>query len=510
MSMVPQRPALLVCLLTVLVRPVLAQPGELDPSFGLNGLGAIGMALPAEAAEAIAFQSDGSIILAGHTEAATDTTAWVARLLPTTGFPDFTFGQGGVLAVDIGQGPERAFDVIVDAQDRILVTGFAFTDSLPHLFVRRLLPNGDVDTSFASFFGNGTYMDLMSQPSAAYSLVATPDGGAVAAGVLSNEAYRIRFDSTGVATYLGFGLSASGHGATVIRDQAFAGDSVLFAVGDGMLADRDMLLLTGGSAFFASAQFGQNGFQQLDLGEDEEGHAVAVDGQGRVLVAGHVGSNFKYDLLVARFLPDGTLDSTFGTNGIVREDVGQAYFFGKDLQVLDDGRILVLVNTATAGPTPIDLLMFQDDGTRDMTFGTGGLAVISLFPVYGNGRALVVQDSCRALVAGVWGYPSDQDALIAALQLDCGMISTGLSTDPDRGFQLYPNPTAGEVHIRLDDVAGQGPRAWQILDLAGRVVMSGRLSGGHTEIQADIAPGTYAVWIRDGEDDRTHLLQVVR
>ena len=500
----------LLCLTSLLAHPVLAQPGELDPSFGLNGLGSFGMAAPAEAAEAIAFQSDGSIILAGHTEAATDTTAWVARLLPITGLPDFTFGQGGVLAVDIGQGPERAFDVIVDAQDRILVTGFAFTDSLPHLFVRRLLPNGDVDTSFASFFGNGTYVDLMSQPSAAYSLVATPDGGAVAAGVLSNEAYRIRFDSTGVATYLGFGLSASGHGATVIRDQAFSGDSVLFAVGDGMLADRDMLLLTGGSAFFASAQFGQNGFQQLDLGEDEEGHAVAVDGQGRVLVAGHVGGNFTYDLLVARFLPDGTLDSTFGTNGIIREDLGQAFFLGKDLQVLDDGRILVLVNTATAGPTPIYLRAFMPDGTPDAGFGTNGTTIIEVFPVFANGRGLAVQDTCRALIAGLRGYPNDQNALVAAIQLDsCGMISTGLPTATPSGFQLYPNPSTGEVHIQLNGT-GPGPREWEVLDLAGRVVLRGRFDGGHAVFRADVSPGTYAVRLRTGSEVRTHLLQLVR
>ncbi|MCB0782525.1 MAG: T9SS type A sorting domain-containing protein, partial [Flavobacteriales bacterium] len=187
-----------------------------------------------------------------------------------------------------------------------------------------------------------------------------------------------------------------------------------------------------------------------------------------------------------------------------------AFFLGKDLLVLDDGRILVLVNTATAGPTPIYLCGFLPDGTPDAGFGTNGTTIIEVFPVFANGRGLAVQDSCRALIAGLRGYPNDQNALVAAIQLDsCGMISTGFPTAAYTAFQLYPNPSTGEVHIQLNGT-GPGPREWEVLDLAGRVVLRGRLDGGHAVFRAEVSPGTYAVRMRTGSEVRTQLLQLVR
>lgn len=108
---------------------------------------------------------------------------------------------------------------------------------------------------------------------------------------------------------------------------------------------------------------------------------AAMDASGRLIVAG---SNY-YDqfLRMVRFMPNGDLDTTFGSGGIVTTGVGCYYGGGAGgygLTVLPDGRILFSSQVPVAA---FMMARFLEDGTLDTSFGTGGMSTV---PV-ANGQA---------------------------------------------------------------------------------------------------------------------------
>src|SRR5262249_6685254 len=68
---------------------------------------------------------------------------------------------------------------------------------------------------------------------------------------------------------------------------------------------------------------------------------LAADGEGRLLVAGSVFDNNGSDFAVARYNTDGSLDTSFGTNGIITTDLGSPNDYGNGLALDAQGRILV-------------------------------------------------------------------------------------------------------------------------------------------------------------------------
>ena len=113
---------------------------------------------------------------------------------------------------------------------------------------------------------------------------------------------------------------------------------------------------------------------QSDFGALEFAASVAVLGDGRIIVAGHRGTpppTPTADLALVRYLPNGAIDTTFGTAGLATADAGGAEF-GQDLLVQPDGKLL-LAGTMF-GPPSDDFLLarFQADGAHDTTFGTAG------------------------------------------------------------------------------------------------------------------------------------------
>lgn len=72
--------------------------------------------------------------------------------------------------------------------------------------------------------------------------------------------------------------------------------------------------------------FGDNGVASLDLGDEEFGEVMALQPDGKIVVAGYTQvSAFGWDLLVTRFNGDGSLDTDFGTSGAIIADLGGGF-----------------------------------------------------------------------------------------------------------------------------------------------------------------------------------------
>src|SRR3989440_9958930 len=153
-----------------------------------------------------------------------------------------------------------------------------------------------------------------------------------------------------------------------------------------------------------NAAFGGDGRILSDLGTNEHSNAVAVQGDGKILVAGSV-DRVSRDALVARYNTNGTLDGSFGVGGVLRFDLGADETFN-DIRVLFGGKILLggsIDDSATAL-----LVRLRPDGKTDAGSGFGAKNDgIALGP--GSIEKFALQAGKIVTMAGdtVWRYGAD-------------------------------------------------------------------------------------------------------
>ncbi len=189
--------------------------------------------------------------------------------------------------------------------------------------------------------------------------------------------------------------------------------------------------------------FGTAGVAVLDLGAEVSVSKMAVQADGKIVVAGRKGTaGTNADVLVARLGATGALDATFGTGGTRVVDLGSNSDFGSGLAVLANGKIVV---GAVPGLCQAALVQLDSAGALDGSFAIGG--VFNLAPGSGGvamcAFALAVQPvDGKILLGGVIGGANGGDFSLArftpAGALDAGFGTGGLvSTDFGQNDQIF-------------------------------------------------------------------------
>jgi len=132
-----------------------------------------------------------------------------------------------------------------------------------------------------------------------------------------------------------------------------------------LLEDRSLL-----SAGAVDFHFGHDGVAAVDTSATVKG--IAVEGDGKIVVLDQTQAG--YDLV--RLNTDGSLDSAFGSNGLVAATFGDGTAVVK-LAVLGDSSIVVGGEHGDAPASFVDVARFNPDGTVDTAFGNGGIAEVA-------------------------------------------------------------------------------------------------------------------------------------
>jgi len=286
----------------------------------------------------------------------------IGRAAP--GHLDPTFGQGGTVTTNIGWGNllSAGRSAIRQSDGKIVVggTGWKGGTSYTCFALVRFNADGSPDVSFGD---DGRVLTL--------------------------------FDGS----YLG-GMFVEG-----VDGLAQQPDGKLIALGrfEGG-ADGAMLLLRYGVDGSVDETFGAGGKVEVPLQVYDGLAALGRQPDGKLVVAGVVSTNDRIDLALARFNADGTLDGGFGDTGRATLDVG-GYGWANALTIQDDGKLVVAGASYVPDEVRILVARFLPDGMPDPTFGTGGVVVTN--PTAGWDQALqVVQQADGRLV--VAGYVSSQ------------------------------------------------------------------------------------------------------
>ena len=323
-----------------------------------------------DSGKAIAVDSQGRILVAGSSTNSAGNKDMVIWRFNVNGTLDTTFNGSGTIVNNGaagGVGDDSGNAIALDSQGRILVAGSS-TNSAGNndMVVWRFNANGTVDTGFNK---SGIVVNID-----------------VAGGVGDDSGNAIVVDSQGRILVAGSSTDSSGNKDMVVWRYKTDGtiDTTFNTTG---------IVINNGAA-------GGSG--------DDFGNAIAVDSQGRILVAGSsTNISGNTDMVIWRFKADGTLDTTFNNSGIVINN-GAAGSNGNDsgnaIAIDFQGGILLTgSSTNTAGNTDMVVWKFNADGTLDTTFNNSGI-VINNGAAGGNGNdsgnALAIDSQARILITG--------------------------------------------------------------------------------------------------------------
>jgi uncharacterized delta-60 repeat protein len=394
-----------------------AAAGDLDQSFGTGGKVLVQPPLALNTIvtgyRGSVLQSDNKIVsLAGAGDAGNTFRNVIFRFNPDGGL-DYSFGNGGFVYVGWNSSGSATSIAIqqVAGEERFVIAGSSPCGQSSCLRVERYASSGTLDTSFGT---NGVTSIATSYPIAV--AVQSSDQKILMVG---SDSILVRLNANGTPDNT-FGLNGISQARPAVKAQALAiqsngriivsgstvkGKSDIAVVRfntNGTLDDGTRTDSTPGD-FFGAAGIGTADFAK----KNDNGYGVAIDGSGRIIVAGRteitgIGPQ-DGDAALVRFTSAGKLDATFGNGGKTSLNIagGNDQFYSVALQA--NGKIVVFGESLIySGNTDMSVARYNINGTLDTAFGTNAWVTTDIFgSIEGLEKGLIQIDpncNCEKIV----------------------------------------------------------------------------------------------------------------
>ena len=404
---------------------VQAHAGDLDQSFGNAGKAIADFLGFWDQARDVAIQTDGRIVTAGFTQTLNNNDDFAVARFTAAGALDQTFGIGGKVVSDFFSGSDQANALVVQADGKILVTGFARTSTFTDFALARHNSDGSLDGSFGidgkvttSFTGANTQ---------ARDIALQSDGKIVVGGILNRgpgASYTFaltRYFQDGTLDTT-FGTNGWVTTNFYAENDNFEPSDQLSAIAiqeDGAIVALGSTLPPNGFGEFAAVRyqpngtldrtFGSQGKRTIDFfGSSDGGRGIAIQPDGKIVVVGLVfnPSKAKSEFGIARLNLNGDLDAEFGTAGRVTDDFNALSAAASCVIVQPDSKIVVAGaaefrrrNDAYADDA-FAAARFNQDGTLDQLFGSNGRTVQDFGELSDEAYAIAIDSGGRLVLAG--------------------------------------------------------------------------------------------------------------
>jgi large repetitive protein len=411
--------------------PGILAPGDLDTSFDTDGIVTLDFNGGADVGRSVVVQADGKIVVAGYAFNGSNNDFAVTRY-NSDGTLDTSFGGTGKILTPVGSGNDLGYSIAIQPDGKLVVAGYAFNGSNNDFAVTRYNSDGTLDTSFGSTgklttpIGSGN--DL------GYSVAIQADGKIVVAGKAtgSNDDFALtRYNSNGT---IDTSFGNAGKIITSIGSSGDEGQSVVIQP-DGKVVvagyasngtNNDFALTRYNSNGTLDASFGDTGKVTTPIGANDEGYSVVIQPDGKLVVAGYAFNGSNNDFAVTRYNSDGTLDTSFGGTGKVTTPVGSANDLGFSIVIQPDGKLVVAGYASNGTNNDFALTRYNSDGTLDTSFGGTGKVIT---PINGDdeGYDVVLQPDGKIVLVG----RANGDLAIVRYQGDspAAPVVTGIADD---------------------------------------------------------------------------------
>ncbi len=401
---------LVIALTGALTTRVTAGDGDLDNSYDTNGVNQIDFNNDRDYARGVAVQSDGKIVVVGQSRAlSSGNYDFAIARFTSSGQLDETFDSDGKATIELGGSLDRAFDVAIQSDGKIVVGGSTKVGTDHSFAVVRLNTNGALDNSFSDD-GKTTVIVGGAGSEFVTGMALQSDGKIVITGTNDNDGGDIvvaRLDTNGSLDE-DFGIAGLiqhdiGTGSTDIATSVIVRPNGKIVVGGSTNAgpDEDLLLLQYNSDGSLDTAFGTSGIQISAIGVQNDGiNAIVLQPDQRILTFGRSYNGTDKDVSITRHLSDGRLDTSFSDDGIatfdIRGGVDEAYAGAPQT----DEKIIVAGSSGAGSDDDFLVMRLNNNGTLDSSFSADGIHFFDNDSVYDIAEGVAIQRDNKIVVAG--------------------------------------------------------------------------------------------------------------
>ena len=374
--------------------------GSLDTSYnnlGINGLPGtkeIGYGANYEFCHTAVLQPDNKLIVAGSSNGSFS----ISRLLENGDY-DTDFSGDGKMIYSFGAGiGSKINKILLQTDGKILGIGQAYNGVDYDFGIARFNTDGSLDTTFAT--SGKAIVSIGPANDFGKDAILQPDGKIVICGYSNNS---------------------SGDSFSIIRLNA-----------DGTL---DTSFATNGKIYF-------NIPSKLNCVAE----AIAIQTDGKILIAGHADGDFA----ILRYNTNGILDNTFGSSGYSTTDFGNSQDKVYAISIRPDGRIILAGNSydpLISTFLDFGIASYNTDGSLDTTFDTDGKMTIPMG--YSSGiKDLLIQPDGNLVFGGYSLENSNSNIKYSLLRLNATNLSINENVSSyNSKINLYPNPTNQYISV---------------------------------------------------------------
>lgn len=334
---------------------------------------------------------------------------------------DSSFNGNGSVVEKIDDKLTSFQNILIQPDDKIIAIGYVKYDNLAkeRLCIARYNADGTPDFSFA----NQGYHVMDSWPTRVSDAIFTHEGKLLTIGTsLSQGAINMtRFMPDG-SLDLDFGVNGTLNfqGGNLFNPNSYKiieqPDHKLLVMGEYLDWQIDnwrpfvARFLPNGTL---DSGYGTNGVCKVVIENNAQNSDVwdaVLQPDGKVIVCGNFNNNATttYDWMLFRVNANGVMDSTFGVNGFIRKNNGSNFYENcRALRLLPDGKILAAGSGQKSPGYHFTILRFNTDGTQDNTFGLGGKAQVTVGCCYSDVTNLYIQPDGKILALGMTKAGSD-------------------------------------------------------------------------------------------------------
>ncbi len=487
-----------------------SQPGTLDTGFATGGKLLISLGQTA-VATAVSTQPDGKILVAGYNSNFAQVGNVCIRLNANGSF-DNSFGNAGIAIVPIGGFADEVTDMAVQADGKIILVGQ--TASLANIYYQgstmRLNANGTLDTTFGES-GINILAFESGKPSNINAVKIDQSSGKIVVGGQSfttndTSAPAIaRFNINGFLdpTFNGNGIRLLGVGSNDsqfrlnVEDLTVQPNGKISAVGwresptNSELSDHWAARVNANGTLDTTFSTDGVAFYQGSFNGYDRSYAMLLKPDNTFVVAGQAsGSGTSTRFSIYEITANGVLDSS-SNQALVSFglNLNAAAF---SLAQSTDGKYIMAGATDAFGFGDFGIASLNPDYTPTSTFGTGGKVTTSFgstpfgTPIDSQARDVAIQADNKIVAVG---YAGDQ---IAVIRYNGNLLATS-QFDKKHLATIYPNPASKILHVKGDFAEISN---YRILDVKGRILGNGNVLGSDMEIDVAYLPsGLYVLQI---------------
>ena len=368
--------------------------GTLDSSFGNNGKVLTSFLNSYAECRASAETKAGDIIAAGRISAIDNSfeAGLMAVKYSADGSLDTTFGNKGLA---IPTGPYEGYAVAVQPDNKIIVAGVDYGYESKYIVAVRFNADGSVDSGFGE---NGRIINLYG--TIAFHISLQEDGKIVFSGTNGHAFVTLRYLENGT---IDESFGSNGLVMTDYNSVAYAQSNIIQPDGKIVVAGDDgvrILLARYNQDGSLDQGFGLGGLIILKTASSiNNANCMTLQPDGKIIIAGAASNFVTGNVQLIRFLSNGSLDSSFGNNGIVVKKL-QYSSAASSVGLQSDGKILICGSTLVDATYEHFLLeRFIENGRVDSSFGINGIQITEIDQSDGA-IGITIQANNKILVVG--------------------------------------------------------------------------------------------------------------